>query len=318
MERETDANLIKKIADVAHLVSSQESAGHNALQAILTLSIEVGDGDTGTIYLYDENTEQLTLAAYVGQSTNLPEKLPSTPSQGLTGYILTTKAGIVVNDMDAESRYIPSFPRIRSYLGVPILYRDKILGVLSIQSIEAHHFTNEQVEVIKLLANLLASAFQKEEIERLQHEIEMMKVKPDADVAFVLTPFREPFNKYYATIIRPAIQSTGLTPLRADEIYAPTEIIKDIWAAINNAKVIIAELTTRNPNVMYELGLSHALNRPVIMISQSMDDVPFDLRSLRCILYDTTEPDWANKLRSDIASFIASVLKGHNYKGPFN
>jgi len=42
--------------------------------------------------------------------------------------------------------------------------------------------------------------------------------------------------------------------LRADEIFAPTEIIQDIWAAINKAKVIVAELTTRNPNVMYELA----------------------------------------------------------------
>lgn len=106
--------------------------------------------------------------------------------------------------------------------------------------------------------------------------------------------------------------------MRADEIYTPTEIIKDIWAAINNAKVIIAELTTRNPNVMYELGLSHALNKPVVMISQSTDDIPFDLRSLRCILYDTTDPDWADSLRLKLTEFIRAVLSGKKYKGLFD
>jgi hypothetical protein len=62
----------------------------------------------------------------------------------------------------------------------------------------------------------------------------------------------------------------------------------DVWSAINAAKVIVADCTGRNPNVMYEIGLAHAIGRHTILISQSIDDVPFDLRHLRVIVYDYT------------------------------
>jgi len=76
---------------------------------------------------------------------------------------------------------------------------------------------------------------------------------------------------------------------------------------------VVAELTSRNPNVMYELGLSHGIRKPVILISQTIDDVPFDLRAIRCILYDTTEPDWAGELRGKVIDSIRTILaaKGH-------
>ncbi|MBK9211364.1 MAG: hypothetical protein IPL71_24990 [Anaerolineales bacterium] len=88
-------------------------------------------------------------------------------------------------------------------------------------------------------------------------------------IAFVLMPFRDPFDKYYRAIIMPAIEDAGRRSLRADQIFGPTEIVM-IWKAINEAEIIIAELTTRNPNVMYELAFSHAIGKPVIMLSQSL------------------------------------------------
>jgi hypothetical protein len=129
-------------------------------------------------------------------------------------------------------------------------------------------------------------------------------------VAFVLMPFRDPYDEYYRVIIKPAAEEAGLRSLRADEIFGPTEIVKDIWKAIKDAGIIVAELTTRNPNVMYELGLSHAIGKPVIMLSQNIDDIPFDLRSLRCILYNTVEPNWAEQLHNDIKQSIMAVISG--------
>ena len=130
-------------------------------------------------------------------------------------------------------------------------------------------------------------------------------------------PFREPFDKYYRTIFRPAIEAAGLFSLRVDEIFGPSSIGQDIWENISKAKVILAELSTRNPNVMYELGLSHGAGKPVVMISQSIDDIPFDLRHLRCILYDTTDPDWASELKSDIINSIGSILDNKIDSSPY-
>ena len=55
--------------------------------------------------------------------------------------------------------------------------------------------------------------------------------------------------------------------MRADEIYDNRPIIQDIQNSIHNAKVILADVTGRNPNVNYELGAAHALNKEVIILT---------------------------------------------------
>ena len=68
------------------------------------------------------------------------------------------------------------------------------------------------------------------------------------------------------------------------------------------------DLTGRNPNVLYELGLAHAIAKPAVIITSSLDDVPFDLRGLRIITYDKMEPTWGDILKNKITQSIAEVL----------
>lgn len=91
--------------------------------------------------------------------------------------------------------------------------------------------------------------------------------------------------------------------------FLARKIIDQIWQGINAAKVLLAELTTRNPNVFYELGLAHALQKPVVLISSNNDDVPFDLKHIRVIYYDVTDPFWGQKLLEKVAENIVSALK---------
>jgi hypothetical protein len=87
-------------------------------------------------------------------------------------------------------------------------------------------------------------------------------------------PFALPHGDYYEKIVRPAIEKTGLQAVRADaEIFGTGKIIDQVWRGINAAKVLVAELSTRNPNVFYELGLAHALNKPVVLVSSNEPDV---------------------------------------------
>jgi hypothetical protein len=85
--------------------------------------------------------------------------------------------------------------------------------------------------------------------------------------------------------------------------------LDQVWAGINSAKVLVAELSTRNPNVFYELGLAHALQKPVVLISSNEADVPSDLRHIRVIYYDVNDPFWGNKLTDKIAENILSAIK---------
>ncbi|XOF33445.1 MAG: hypothetical protein ACL93V_15825 [Candidatus Electrothrix sp. YB6] len=125
---------------------------------------------------------------------------------------------------------------------------------------------------------------------------------------FVIIPFGGNFDSYYKMIICPGIEASGLTPVRADEIYGTKPIIEDICDQIFSAKIIIADVSTKNPNVNYELGVAHALNKQVIIISQSIDDVPFDYKHRRVIIYDTTQVDWSSDLRNSIVNTISSTV----------
>jgi hypothetical protein len=124
-------------------------------------------------------------------------------------------------------------------------------------------------------------------IKKLEHPS-----KVDAGgICFVMMPFAEPVGGYYKKIYEPAIEKAGLKPVRADnEIFGTGKIMDQVWSGINSAKVLVAELTTRNPNVFYELGIAHALRKPVVLVSSNDKDVPFDLHHIRVIYYDVTDP----------------------------
>lgn len=136
-------------------------------------------------------------------------------------------------------------------------------------------------------------------------------VKIDAtDTCFVVMPFLGQIGSYYQHIYEPAIRKAGLRSIRADaDIFGTGKIIDQIWSGIKAAKVLVAELTTRNPNVFYELGLAHALHKPVVLISSNSDDVPFDLKHIRVIYYDVNDPFWGEKLIDKVAENILSALK---------
>lgn len=105
---------------------------------------------------------------------------------------------------------------------------------------------------------------------------------------FVLMPFTPTSRAIYDDHISSVASDLGLTTLRADDFFTAHAVMEDIWAAILGSQVIVADCTGRNPNVFYEMGLAHALGKPVVLITQSSDDVPFDIGHLRYIQYDYT------------------------------
>ncbi|MCA9886636.1 MAG: hypothetical protein KC708_26880, partial [Anaerolineae bacterium] len=81
-------------------------------------------------------------------------------------------------------------------------------------------------------------------------------------------------------------------------------------SAIVKSQLIIADCTNRNANVFYELGMAHTLNKSVIMLTQNMKDIPFDIRHLRVIEYKYTPPGmrvFENSLQNAIKSMMESI-----------
>lgn len=137
----------------------------------------------------------------------------------------------------------------------------------------------------------------------------MQNIKSNEKICFVIMPFGGQFDKCYNNIIRDAVSSQNITPIRGDDIYSTGEIAQEIFENISKSVILIADVTGKNPNVNYELGAAHALNKPVIIISQSIEDIPFDYRHRRSIIYNRDEFDWETKLKNKIAKTIEETFK---------
>ncbi len=100
----------------------------------------------------------------------------------------------------------------------------------------------------------------------------------------VMMPFAAEFGAVFESI-KQASDSVGLRCRRADDIWENAAIIQDVVSLIDRSRIVICDCTGRNPNVFYEAGIAHTLGREVILIAQSEQDIPFDLRHLRYIRY---------------------------------
>jgi hypothetical protein len=135
------------------------------------------------------------------------------------------------------------------------------------------------------------------------------RIREFLDTCFVMMPFGAWFDRYYQEIYAPAIKEAGFEPIRADELFTTGSVVEQIWEQIHKAKVLLADLSGKNANVFYELGLAHAAKKPVVFTSAVVEDVPFDLRHLRVIIYDIREPEWAPRLRKSIADYLRNAMK---------
>ena len=176
-------------------------------------------------------------------------------------------------------------------------------------------------EDIGLLRSQLAEA--KKELEFLRRNAiaarpiwEGTSYPLDPDYCFVLMPFskEDHLQEVYQRHVKSVVEGKcGLRCERADDIYDVSGVMQSVWEGINKATIIIAELTNRNPNVFYELGIAHTLGKPVVMITQSMDFVPFDLRHLRSIVYEYTPHaigEFERRLKRTIDTVLSSARGG--------
>jgi hypothetical protein len=126
----------------------------------------------------------------------------------------------------------------------------------------------------------------------------------DEKLVFVLTPFHPTYKKQFE-VISQVCQNLGLTAMRGDEEFV-NEVFPHILRLIVRARLVIANLDGRNPNVFYELGIAHALNKPTILIAPTPEDVPFDVRARRLVLFGSLD-DLRERLRDEIARSLVKV-----------
>lgn len=125
---------------------------------------------------------------------------------------------------------------------------------------------------------------------------------------FVIMPFADKYLEVYREVYKPVCEANGLDCWRVDEISKPGSITRDIIEGLIDADIVIADLTSKNPNVFYELGIAHSVGNKTIMTAQSIDDIPFDIGNYRVIVYEQSISG-SKELHLKLESAIQDLLK---------
>lgn len=141
--------------------------------------------------------------------------------------------------------------------------------------------------------------------------------------AFVLMPFEPTFDDIYKLGIQAIAKELDVVAERVDEQSFSESILERIYRQIDAADFIIADMTGKNPNVFYEVGYAHAKGKLCTLLTQNTDDIPFDLRHHRHLVYGgsiqtlkaqlKTEIEWLKNEYSKSKSETISVVT----KNPF-
>ena len=136
------------------------------------------------------------------------------------------------------------------------------------------------------------------------------KTNDAKESCFILTPFDDQFRKVLVKgYVMPAIIEVGLEPRLADTSNLSVQIMTEIWSQIQKSLMLVAVLSTGNRNVYYELGLAHALSKPVVLIAdESEGGRPFDIAGINTILYDRNDPAWGDTLKKRVIKSLKDTI----------
>jgi hypothetical protein len=131
--------------------------------------------------------------------------------------------------------------------------------------------------------------FEELELEVVQKAVQTPQqsaiIETTSRLCFVMMPFSKKFDDVYRLLIAPVATENGLSVLRADEMSGPGFIMEQIRTAVQQSRLCIADVTGSNPNVLYEIGYAEALGKPLIILSEDLSHLPFDVAHRRVVGY---------------------------------
>lgn len=138
----------------------------------------------------------------------------------------------------------------------------------------------------------------------------------DQPSCFIVMPFGDSWSGDVHRIVSAVCSSFGVRPMRGDDVFKPSDFLVDIWQSINSADFVIADITGKNPNVLYELGIAHTLAKPVLIISKNAADIPIDLSTRRAIIYGKDETNWQSDLETKLTVSVREMMDVYSLHGP--
>lgn len=277
-----------------------------------------------TIFLKDEDQGSYVLR-YTSKDNPLKDEVGIASydkGEGLTGWVLLTGEPLRVNDIENEDELKSINPSLKwkgkhkeflvhhsNFLAAPIKTARNIYGVIRLsKEADSIPFSKHDERLLCNYGRFLGQALRTLELE----EDGTMVVKPRWRVrassgrhcCYVLMPFSTEWSNNIRRAIKVAVESHNLQFRIADQEIGRS-VMEDIWKGICGARLVIADLSTANPNVAYEVGLCDVLGKEVILLAQDPKAIPFDFAGARLLVYSLNRID---ELQDKLAERIAQTL----------
>ncbi len=144
--------LLLEVADVVNTTLDLDTT----LRRVAELVRKVIDYEIFAILLLHERTQDLRFRFQVGYPAELAERLTIKVGEGVTGIAAQRREAILVRDVSQEPQYISAVPGVRSELAVPLIVKNRVIGVIDIESVHPNHFTEEHKELLTLIGSRMA------------------------------------------------------------------------------------------------------------------------------------------------------------------
>jgi sigma-B regulation protein RsbU (phosphoserine phosphatase) len=144
--------LLLEVADVVNTTLDLDTT----LRRVAELVRKVIDYEIFGILLLNEKTQELYFRFSVGHQREVAERLRIKLGEGVTGAAAQKGEAILVGDVTADPRYISALPNVRSELAVPLIVKNRVIGVIDIESPQPNHFTEEHERLLMLIGSRMA------------------------------------------------------------------------------------------------------------------------------------------------------------------
>lgn len=207
--------------------------------------------------------------------------------------------------------FCPMDLAIDSAILAPVIYDNQLIGCFAflLGSDSPAYSASARSLVNRALDNFSTSAkylFQRRSARMIVDPIFKSRDTRVVDGScFIVMPFGQDWSEAVFSALRNILSEERLTVARADDLFGGN-VVEDIWSAILKSTFIIADVTGRNPNVYYELGIAHTLGKKTILLSQKAEDIPFDTRHLRHIIYSNSLAGF-DTIKRGIRGFLYSI-----------
>lgn len=215
----------------------------------------------------------------VDRILNLPTLLM--PETGFTEVPQIARVGHITSLVKNRRKYTFTFVPNPAIAPIPSERIEAASAALDITDWEFNrtHWAVKDIDLYRVLDEQVTGARPEPKVFKFPTEDAF-----DPELVAVMMPFGAGFAPVYESL-KAGIEAAGMRCFRADDIWERDHILDDVLSLIWRARVVVADLSGKNPNVFYEAGIAHTLGRDTILVAQSMDDVPFDLRSIRTLQY---------------------------------